>query len=293
MVATWPPARGAGALLPCPAVVATEPILTVVFDLDDTLIDERSTAHASLRGAATVVPGTDPHSFEKAALSESRRRWRAGPHYDLCTELGFASWEGLWSTFDGGHHRLDGLRRWAPSYRRATWESVLADLGVDNADTAAACAEAFEAHQRRGHPLLPGAEATVRGLAGRYHLALLTNGPPDIQQHKIDATGLRDCFESVFISGELGVAKPDPSVFEVVLERLGATAASTVMIGDNWERDVLGARSAGWSAIWVSGGRPAPDPAGGVPIVHGVAEVVALLEAPAGAPDPVQPKVKS
>ncbi len=49
-------------------MVATEPIRTVVFDLDDTLIDERSTAHASLRGAASVVPGVDPLSFEKAAL---------------------------------------------------------------------------------------------------------------------------------------------------------------------------------------------------------------------------------
>jgi putative hydrolase of the HAD superfamily len=287
------PLGGPGPLLPCPAVMATERIRTVVFDLDDTLIDEGATAHASLRAAATLVPGVDPHLFEEAVLVESRRRWRSGPHYEVCDELGFASWEGLWSTFEGGHSRLDGLRRWAPSYRRDTWESVLADLGIGDADMAAACAAAFEAHQRRGHPLLPGAEPTVRGLADGYRLALLTNGPPDIQQHKIDGTGLRDCFESVFISGELGVAKPDPAVFELVLERLDATAASTVMIGDTWERDVLGARSAGWSAIWVSGGRPSPDPAAGVPSVLGLSEIIAHLEGPAGAADADQPKVKS
>ncbi len=287
------PSRRAVALLPCPAVKTTERIRTVVFDLDDTLIDEEATAHASLRAAAAAVPGADPHELQQAVLSEARRRWRAGPHYQLCAELGFASWEGLWSTFGGGHPRLDGLRRWAPSYRRDTWRSVLAELGVGDAEMAAACAEAFAARQRRGHPLLPGAGATVRALAGRYRLALLTNGPPDIQRHKIDGTGLRDCFESVFVSGEVGVAKPDPAVFDMVLEQLDATAATTVMIGDNWERDVVGARSAGWSAIWVSAGRPSPGPAIGVPSVHGVAEIVTLLEELTGAPGAGHPKVKS
>ncbi len=71
------------------------------------------------------------------------------------------------------------------------------------------------------------------------------------------------------------------------------SAASTVMIGDNWERDVLGARSAGWSAIWVSGGRPSPDPAAGVPSVHGVAEIVALLERTGRRAGTAHPKVKS
>jgi putative hydrolase of the HAD superfamily len=287
------PFRRAVALLLCPAVVTTERIRTVVFDLDDTLIDEEATAHASLRGAAAAVPGADPYEFQEAVLSEGRRRWRAGPHYELCAELGFASWEGLWSTFEGGHPRLDSLRRWAPSYRRDTWRSVLGEFGVGDAEMAAASAEAFVAHQRRGHPLLPGAGATVRALAGRYRLALLTNGPPDIQRHKIDGTGLRDCFEAVFVSGEVGVAKPDLAVFDMVLEKLDATAASTVMIGDNWERDVLGARAAGWSAIWVSAGRPSPDPAIGVPSVHGVAEMVTLLDGPTGAPGADHPKVKS
>jgi putative hydrolase of the HAD superfamily len=291
-VATWPP-HGAVALLPCPAVVTTERIRTVVFDLDDTLIDEEATAHASLRAAAAVVPGADAHEFQEAVLSEGRRRWRAGPHYDLCAELGFASWEGLWSTFEGGHFRLDGLKRWAPSYRRETWRSVLAELGVGDAEMAAACAGAFTAHQRRGHPLLPGAETTVRDLAGRYRLALLTNGPPDIQRQKIDGTGLRDCFEAVFVSGEVGVAKPDPAVFDMVLEQLDATAASTVMIGDTWERDVLGARSAGWSAVWVSAGRPSPNSAIGVPSVNGVAEIVTLLDGPDGAAGAGHPNVKS
>jgi phosphoserine phosphatase len=279
--AVGPPSAGSAkpALLPSPPVVTTEPVRAIVFDLDDTLIVEEATAHASLRAAAAAAPhlGLDPHGLERTVLAEARRRWQAGPHYELCAELGFASWEGLWSTFEGGHPRLEGLRQWAPSYRRATWQSALAELGADDPGAADACAESFAAHQRRGHPLVDGADTTVRTLADRYDIGLLTNGPPDVQQCKIDATGLEDCFAAVVISGVVGVAKPDPAVFDLVLDRLAANRASTVMVGDNWERDVRGARAAGWSSIWVSAGRPCPDPSAGVPAVDGVAEILPLL----------------
>ncbi len=59
-------------------------------------------------------------------LDTAEHRWRSGPHHRLCRELGFASWEGLWSDFTGCHVRVDGLRGWVPSYREETWQAALA-----------------------------------------------------------------------------------------------------------------------------------------------------------------------
>ncbi len=261
-------------LLPSCDVAAPSRIRTVVFDLDDTLIVEEATARASIRATAAEVPGLDPGHLERAVLAQARRLWHGGPHHAVCAELGFASWEGLWSSFDGGYPWLEGLRRWVPSYQAAAWRAALAELGIADQAAAAACAEAFVRHQRLGHPLIDGAAATVGDLSLRYQIALLTNGPPDIQRHKLEATGLGDCFDVVIISGEVGVAKPDPSVFALTLERLGAAANTTVMVGDNWDRDVVGATAAGWSGIWVSGGRPPPNPADSVPAIRTVVELI-------------------
>lgn len=277
-----PPACGARRagptpLLPSCGVVEWGRIRTVVFDLDDTLIVEAATAGDSMRAAAAEVSGLDPESLQRAVLGRARRLWNGGPHHAVCAELGFASWEGLWSSFDGDYPWLEGLRRWAPSYRADAWRAALAELGVTDEATAAACSEAFIRNQRRGHPLIDGAASCVHALRHRYQMALLTNGPPDIQQLKLDATGLSDCFEVVVISGEVGVAKPDPAIFALTLDRLGAAADTTVMIGDNWDRDIVGATAAGWSSVWVSGRRPPPDPTASVPAIWTVAELLEHL----------------
>ncbi|MBV8463071.1 MAG: HAD family hydrolase [Acidimicrobiales bacterium] len=252
----------------------TPRLRNIVFDLDDTLIVEEAVAHASLESVARDLLAADPVEVRTVVLAEARRRWRAGPHFDVCSELGFASWEGLWSTFEGAHPRLDGLRAWAPGFRRDTWSSVLRSLGIDDGALVEACAAAYVDRQRGAHPLIEGAAATVRSLAENYRLGLLTNGPPDIQWQKLRTTGLADRFEAVVVSGAVGVGKPDPAVFARVLEELGGGPEATLMIGDSWERDVHGARGAGWPVVWISAGRPSPEPELDVPTISRVDELL-------------------
>jgi putative hydrolase of the HAD superfamily len=256
-----------------------QPPLAVVFDLDDTLIVEEAAARASLRAIAAVLGGVEPSEMERAVLENARRLWRSGPHYAVCRKLGFASWEGLWSDFSGCHPCVDELRTWAPSYRDRAWQAVVATLGVDDAAVAAELDAAFTAEQRQAHRVIDGAQEVVRALAERCRLGLLTNGPADIQRHKLDRTGLAECFDAVVISGEVGVGKPSSAVFELVLETLGVPATAAVMVGDNWERDVLGAAGAGLSAIWVRGDRDGPSPDVAVPSVATVRSLAELLGA--------------
>jgi FMN phosphatase YigB (HAD superfamily) len=60
---------------------------------------------------------------------------------------------------------------------------------------------------------------------------------------------------SIQISGEVGVGKPNPSAFEMILDKLGVRAAEAVMVGDSWERDIQGALEVGMQAVWVANGR--------------------------------------
>jgi FMN phosphatase YigB (HAD superfamily) len=71
------------------------------------------------------------------------------------------------------------------------------------------------------------------------------------------------------ISEEVGVTKPDPRIFGIALDRLGQRPESTVMVGDAWGTDIVGAHAAGLHAVWFNRfGAPSPDPS--------VAEIHAL-----------------
>lgn len=251
----------------------------VILDLDDTLIVEEATARASLRSAARLLPELEPDRVEKVVLSAARAVWRVGPHHRLAVELGIASWEGLWSRFEGCHPRLAGLAAWAPTYRVEAWRTALAELGVNDPALAREMADAYESAQRASHPLIGGAAEAVERLAARFRLGLLTNGPADIQRLKLEGTGLAGAFEAVIISGEAGVGKPSPDAFRLAVDRLGVGAEEAVMVGDSWERDVQGALGAGMSAVWISGGRPTPEGASAVVAAPSLAEIGAALSA--------------
>jgi putative hydrolase of the HAD superfamily len=90
--------------------------------------------------------------------------------------------------------------------------------------------------------------ATARGLS----LGLVTNGPSDLQRDKIDAVGISRYIRAVIISGEHGVAKPDPAIFQLALDALAVGPADTWCVGDGLDTDVAGALSVGTTALWLN-----------------------------------------
>lgn len=246
----------------------------VVFDLDDTLVVEEATVRESLEGAAAeVLEGVDPRGAADVVLDRARQDWRAGPHHDVCVTLGFASWEGLWSSFEGCHPTLDDLRSWVPAFRDDVWGRSLLDLGVSSEVVTGRLADSFVERQRRGHQPIAGTADLVTELARHLRLGLLTNGPSDIQRVKLEGSGLQSHFTSVVVSGEVGAGKPDPAVFSLVLDDLGVAPQEAAMVGDSWERDVVGALGAGMTAVWISHGRPTPQPELDVLVVQTPGEV--------------------
>jgi len=250
----------------------------VVFDLDDTLIVEEAYAMASLREALSILPGVDPEAAQVTALEAVRSVWRAGADYPLCASLGFASWEGLWSTFAGNHPSLGGLVAWAPTYRIEAWQAVGAVFGTDDPHLLDEAAVTFESAQRRGHPVIEGMHDVLDTVTAQHPVGLITNGPSDIQRLKLEQADLTGAFGREVLSGELGMGKPEPAVFLGLLGGFGADPAASVMVGDSWERDVLGGIGAGMAAVWIANGRPVPEQLDRVVAVNSVLELPAALE---------------
>lgn len=84
-------------------------------------------------------------------------------------------------------------------------------------------------------------------------LGMITNGSSLVQNGKIEQLGIRSLFDVIVVSGEEGIQKPDPSIFRLTLDRLGAASQAAWFVGDHPVNDIAGARSAGLTAIWFEG----------------------------------------
>ncbi len=83
-----------------------------------------------------------------------------------------------------------------------------------------------------------------------YKLFIITNGFFEVQHKKLESSGLQPFFEKVFISEELKVPKPGREIFEHAIKSANAKKSSSLMIGDDWEVDILGALNFGIDAVY-------------------------------------------
>ena len=132
--------------------------------------------------------------------------------------------------------------------------------------------EEFKEGTRR---LFPDAIETLDAL-GCCRLGVISNGSSARQRQKLASVGILDRFAVVVISEDIGVAKPDPGIFEAACEAVGASPSACVLVGDRLELDALGARDAGLTGVWLdrrgTGGAPAS-----VPTIPRLSELPALV----------------
>ena len=144
------------------------------------------------------------------------------------------------------------LREWVPTYRKEAWSMSLAAHGVDDIALALEMSATFQRERPAHHIVYDDTVPTLRNLRRTYPLAMLTNGAVDLQRRKIELSGLKPFFDVITISGEIGIGKPDSRVFELTLDRLRATPAEAVMVGNSLKSDIAGALGAGIKAIWLN-----------------------------------------
>ena len=101
--------------------------------------------------------------------------------------------------------------------------------------------------------LFPETMSTLIHLKARgYHLGVISNGITIKQYEKLVRLGLHHFFHSVITSQEAGVEKPDIAIFELAMRTMGCKAENSVMIGNSFNDDVLGAIDAGMSAVFLT-----------------------------------------
>ncbi len=99
--------------------------------------------------------------------------------------------------------------------------------------------------------LVTGAESLLFELKKDFRLASITNGISDVQRNRLSNSPLEGIFEPLLISDEVGISKPDPGIFRLMMEQTGIKNPSDIlMIGDSLSSDIAGASAVGIDSCW-------------------------------------------
>lgn len=144
---------------------------------------------------------------------------------------------------------------------RVQW--TFADYGVDvSREEALRFQEAYARAQQHIQPY-PEALEMLRAVADSgVKMGALSNGDAEHQLDKVRLLGIDRWIDpaNIVISGDHGENKPAVALFDEVSRRLGEYGTSVWYVGDTYETDIVGAKRAGWSCLWLDcRGRAVPD----------------------------------
>ncbi len=98
--------------------------------------------------------------------------------------------------------------------------------------------------------LIEGAKELLDELKLSHTLHVITNGFNEVSYKKLTYSGIIDYFDQIITPESTGLKKPNPVVFHHALEQANASPEESLMVGDNYEVDVLGAEAVGIKAVW-------------------------------------------
>ena len=231
---------------------------TVLFDLDDTLHDDS----AAYRKAVRRVVGD------------------VAARYPIDAETLFRGYvdnaNGFWKKLAQEHLSVPIL-----AARRTMWSDALVSSGIARDEVLAQqCADDYGRYRNDVLELSPGALDLVVALRERgCKVGIVTNGFAATHHEKIDLLGLRPHIDGLFLADEMKMVKPDPEIFRLVCRTLGSEPARTAMVGDRYDRDVIGAHAVGLFTVLIDV-HAIPIPDGAVPpdaVVNSIGEVLDVL----------------
>lgn len=200
----------------------------VLFDLDDTLFDHR---HSSREGLS-VLKKEFPRHLAAVPLDELEL-----VNLEILNAIHVEVLAGILSPDEA---------------RRKRFGILLRKFGIDlSPEELENVAVLYRDSYQRARQATFGAQSLLRAVRGRgLKTAIVTNNLVEEQLDKLHYCKLFDLLDSLTISEEAGFAKPDIRIFQIALDRLECKPYEAIIIGDSWENDILGARTAGIAGIW-------------------------------------------
>jgi HAD superfamily hydrolase (TIGR01549 family) len=197
-----------------------ESIDTLIFDLDNTLIDRNAAMRQTIKNWLTGQGYTGKHL--QTALADCMQR----DNFGYADRLEFSAW--MLSTYS--------------RTKDATAKQVQQLLHINNS--------------RNVQPD-PQVQMLLQDLRNHFLLVLATNGGSRTQRAKLQHSQLEGFFqpEAIYVSGEMEFEKPDPNYFKKIIEDLHLDVTTTLVIGDNLLNDIKAANECGLYTCWVSHGR--------------------------------------
>lgn len=206
----------------------------IFFDFDDTLYDTQGNSVIALR-----------------KLYEERHWNRIMPPFEEFDKAYVATNVKVWTKYTDGEIDRDTLI--VERFHEPVAMMVAAKGGDTSWITPKAC---LEMSNRYGDiislepGIVDGADELLRYLTEKgYRLHLCSNGFHEVQYRKLRSSGLEKFFTSVILSEDAGINKPHKGFFDYAFRKTEARLETTIMVGDNYNTDIVGAMKAGLDTI--------------------------------------------
>jgi len=133
------------------------------------------------------------------------------------------------------------------------YQGILHDLGISDPDEAwidRLNEEWMQGFIETTTEIKP-ARQVLSELKPYYRLGVISNSLGRNTEIDLARTGLRDFFDVLVVSSEIGKRKPHPKIFQSALEAMGLKAEEATMVGDNLEEDIVGAKNVGMKTVYL------------------------------------------
>lgn len=203
-------------------------VKAILFDLDDTIFDHR---HAVLESLKDVQK--EFQCFAKYSLKDFEAM-----HSDVLERIHL-------NDVLSGKMNIDEAR--AARFR------LLFDTAGQpvNSDEHWTASRTYRKRYMNTKRAVEGAAELLSGLHGKAKLAIVSNNLLSEQVPKLKEIGFDKYFDVLVTSAEAGVAKPDKRIFEIALEKLSVSPDEALVIGDSFDKDIVGPFNAGIRSIWL------------------------------------------
>lgn len=200
----------------------------IFFDLDNTLWDHRKNAYLTIKSL-----------FEKEEIN-LKYNIDFEEFHSVYHEIN----EKLWEDIRDGIIDKEYLRK-------HRFYDTFNNFGVDDEELSMYFEEHFLDKILNHNELVEGAEYILEYLkAKNYTLHIISNGFKEVTERKCILSGIDKYFQTITSADSVGVRKPRPEIFEYSLSLSDATKADSILIGDDWVADVVGAQNFGMDVIF-------------------------------------------